>query len=234
MITAFYHIGPVNHWREIVSEQLRLLSTAAFPGHLYIHFGGNIYEQGYIQRVADAHTLPTTFLPNQPGREECPCLEAIHDYTQTPNATKYILYFHTKGITHLNEWHVVLWRWLMNAAMLTHWRASLDILIEGQWDFVAPKVSNNPFPHSSGNFWIAKTNYVRRLARFQDYYNSFMEVYAHRLHGGWSLRHSAEAWIGSGQDLRACQVSPYPMEMWHYQTWVDNVDAQVYATKHGS
>jgi hypothetical protein len=234
MITAFYHIGPVNHWREIVSEQLRLLAAAKFPGHTFIHYGGNEYEQGYIQRVADVRRLPVTFLPSHPGREECPCLEAIGHYVSTPDATDHVLYFHTKGITHLNEWHVVMWRWLMNTAMLTHWEESLGTLEEGQWDFVAPKVSNDPFPHSSGNFWIADREYLRRLEPFEDYYRSFMRVYAHRLHGGWSQRHSAEAWVGSGPDVRACQVTPFPMDMWHHNPWAANIEAQEYATRWGS
>jgi len=233
MITAFYHVGPVNHFREVVAEQLRILAAASFQGHTFIHYGGDIHEQGFIQRVADVNALPVTFLEGHPGREECPCLEAIHEYAQRCDPEENILYAHTKSITHPN-WHTTMWRWMMNAYILDGWQEAEKTLIEGNWDFVAPKVSNDPFPHSSGNFWIAKASYVRGLQPFQDYYKTFMKVYASRLHGGWSQRHAAEAWIGSGPDVRALQLTAYPFDMWHHGPWVENIEAQTFATRHGS
>lgn len=234
MTTAFYHVGGHNHWREIVAEQLRCLGNAQFPHLIYVHYGGPIDEQWFIQRVVDVHNLKISFLPNQPGREECPVLEAAQQHALTAPPDERILYFHTKGITHLNDWAVVQWRWMMNAYMLTFWESAIAELINGKWDFVAPQVFGGHIPHSSGNFWWTTAKYLSRLKDFRQYYDTFLEAYGRKVPSFWSRRHAAEAWIGSGEPLRCHQLIEFPVTMWDHSSWVRNVAAQTFATKHGS
>lgn len=233
MITAFYHVGGLNHWREIVSEQLRILGKARFPGTIHVHYGGPSDEQWYIQRVADSRGLSVVFLPNQPGRGESPVMEAIQRSVRD-NPDINILYFHTKGAGNPNSWRHVMWRWMMNAYVLAQWENALATLVDGNYDWVGTQNFGPPLIHCAGGMWLATTSYLRTLPDFPTYYSTFLENVPHRPH--WlERRHADEMWLGTGQEPRYYDLmNPNTVELSNHWSWCEHPEAQLYATQHGS
>ena len=112
----------------------------------------------------------------------------IKDYAKE-NPDDYILFFHTKGITH-NDKPSDDWREYMGYFAIERWRDCIEKLNEGfdccgvMWNKDTPIGS---FPHFSGAFYWAKASYINTLNH--DYLDS-----AWRFH--------MEFWIGSNPDAK--------------------------------
>jgi hypothetical protein len=237
MITGVYHVGGVAHWREVVSEQLRLLGKAKFPGLIHCHYGGPKEEQWFIMRVAEVHGLEITFLPNEPGREEAPAIRFTQEYAMTCDPDEHILYFHNKGCGTPNSWRHVMWRWMLNYYILVEWEKALATLQAEGLDWVGPQCfRDGDFPHGAGNFFIARSAHLRRLEPFERYYATFLEKHPTGRPHWMSRRHASEMWIGSDGELNFASLMPEPMmvELSNHQSWCAHPEAQVFATRHGS
>lgn len=64
----------------------------------------------------------------------------------------------------------------------------------------------DPWPHFSGNFWWARSEYVASLRAFGDLPPPVR---------GWDLRHQCERWIGSGDKVRACSLHQSHVDHYH-------------------
>lgn len=105
------------------------------------------------------------------------------------NPEDYILFFHTKGITH-NNTAINDWRHYMEYFVLDQWKDCIKKLDEGfdccgvLWNRKTPI---GEYPHFSGAFYWAKASYINTLKH--DYITS-----------PW--RYHMEFWIGSNPDVR--------------------------------
>lgn len=116
------------------------------------------------------------------------------------------LYFHAKGVTSLNRifkkgnyaryvnYH--FWRKHLEWGVMESHQLALDTL--KTYDVVGTNFSIWPTPHYSGNFWWAKSNYIKDLAapKDKDWWDKYRQ-YNPELNN-ISYRTSAEMWIGSG------------------------------------
>lgn len=105
------------------------------------------------------------------------------------NPEDYILFFHTKGITHQNQ-AVTDWRRYMEYFVLDKWRDCIQKLDEGYdccgvlWNKHTPI---GEFPHFSGAFYWATAKYINTLNH--DYIDS-------------EWRYHMEFWIGSNLNAK--------------------------------
>ena len=83
-----------------------------------------------------------------------------------------VCYIHTKGVTstirHLESSNInqyknyYYWRQYLNWGVLQNWKACMYALDTG-FDVAGINYYNTPSRHYSGNFWWAKSNYIKRL-----------------------------------------------------------------------
>jgi hypothetical protein len=122
------------------------------------------------------------------NKELIDTLKWIRDYSKQ-NPDDYILFFHTKGITHYTP-ATEDWRRYMEYFTIENWRDCIAKLDEGYdccgvlWNKDTPI---GDFPHFSGAFYWAKASYINTLNH--DYLDSL-----------W--RFHMEFWIGSNPNAK--------------------------------
>lgn len=115
----------------------------------------------------------------------------------------YVLYFHTKGVTHPTEELYVRWRHRMEHACLWNWKQCVTNLDQG-YEAVGchwltpekfPSLVTSPF--FGGTFWWTTAKYLMQLPKLPE--------------PSWANRFEAESWIGRRR--------PYPRVMDYYPGW---------------
>jgi hypothetical protein len=123
------------------------------------------------------------------NNEEADTLKWVRDYAKD-NPDDYILYFHTKSVSHLNM-ATEDWRRYLEYFNLENWKECVAKLDEGydccgvMWNQDTPI---GCFPHFSGNFWWAKTGYINTLK------HEWLDT---------EWRYHREFWIGSNPLVKA-------------------------------
>jgi len=83
-----------------------------------------------------------------------------------------ICYIHTKGITRTVKYNSLdiesikryyYWRQYLNWGVLSNWRACTHKLQYENFDVAGINYTDSPSPHFSGNFWWARTDYLKKL-----------------------------------------------------------------------
>lgn len=123
------------------------------------------------------------------NKEEADTLKWVRDYAKD-NPGDYVLYFHMKGITKQNE-ATEDWRKYMEYFAIERWKDCIAKLDEGYDCCGVMLNSQTPigyWPHFSGNFWWATTDYINTLKP------EFLEL-------PW--RYYREFWIGSNPNMKA-------------------------------
>jgi hypothetical protein len=132
--------------------------------HLYQHASDGLYDKlGYI------HTKGLSFLSGE--RDHDPHRPGIRDHTQD------------KTLIAINSWrHFLEW------GSIDMWKKNIDILDTYQTSGVNYMAS--PWPHYSGNFWWARSDYVKTLEH---------PITVMKKRNGWAdQRLSFESWVGTG------------------------------------
>jgi hypothetical protein len=189
-IKIFYHAYLINNYKDIITEQL----TNIFYSELYkncqeFHIGivgGEEAKKWIINLVEKYSKIKLYFFDNGDEKNTLNLIPLL----SRPN--DYILYLHTKGITHIDEIPQHLWRKLLNYKTINEWKKCIEIL--DNCDCVGPLYREDTylgyFPHFSGGFWWSKYEYITTLD------NSYLdENYIHK-------RMGAEFWIGSNPNSK--------------------------------
>ena len=223
MILGVYHIAAVNHWHEIVNEQLSLLAKAQFPGPIHCTFTGLEEEWGYVHHVAQRFGLDCRLAQLTKFADcEFPAMRLVEGLAR--DAEDIILYFHTKGVTRPNEWPHLMWRLFMNAHCLTGWQRMHEALARSAEHDCAGAGwiewwGTNAF---AGNFWMAKAEYIRSLMPFDEYRVAY---------GG--TRWAAEHWINSRGTARPLNFGPLESCFHAHGYWTSHPDLCELAYRHG-
>lgn len=200
-IYGFMHVAMMGEWQAIVAEQLLKLrasglydktaklrvgivggSAEEFP------FADNKIEVAYASpRLKDAE-FATLSLVEAQARQE-PSL---------------VYYLHTKGVSHENPC-VSDWRRLMEHFLILRHEDCVRAL--ASHDICGVDWLRRPEPHFSGNFWWARSEYVRRLPSLRAWLRP----------DGWDFanRHACEWWIGMGASPRVACLHSSPID--HYR-----------------
>ena len=211
-MSVFYHIwspAQTQLWQFIVDEQLKRLYRHGIHVHadMYCAISGPLAERiaDYVRLYDWIHILEVS--PDDQEYEGL-TLKKLYEHVLTEKEKQAVMYFHTKGISHMSG-HSSLckvpginndrmfksvnsWRHQMEWGVIDQWREALEKLNDHH--VAGVNYCINPWPHMSGNFWWARADYVRTLAHptlghYQQDPGDF----------GVIERMKYEKWIGTGQ-----------------------------------
>ena len=208
----YYHIAQMGNWEEVVPDQIFALANSG----LY-----DFADKIFVGIVGDMSiTLPSKFeiifhYPNI-RLAEIPTLNALREHALLEEFN--VLYIHTKGVAYLEKGNtkeiVTYWRKYMEHFCIGKWKECLDALDEfdaAGCEFYGPNkhFSGNTNPHFSGNFWWARSSYLRTLPRVDD-------VVLPEMHS--APRMKAEFWLGSGnQNIKVRELFHHGMNPYCFE-----------------
>ena len=129
---------------------------------------------------------------------ELPTLNALRK--RALNETFNALYMHTKGVAYIEKGNtkeiVTFWRKYMEYFCIGKWEECVEAL----WEFDAAgcEFISTGQPHFSGNFWWARSRYLRTLPLVEE----ITLPEEHSTH----TRMKAELWVGSNPKLRVKEL----------------------------
>lgn len=189
-LLVVWHAASIGCYREVVPEQLHLLSELGLSHVLCTHVGPDL---PFVQASASAAgvQLMVEYSDSDPLKCEVPAMLLVERLARWNDGA--VLYLHTKGVTRPTSALHQRWRRLMHAHTLRPWRDHLRRLEQGAtccgFDWINQK--DHPHGHFSGNFWIARCDYLRTLPQYSEFHAK----------EGYS-RFSAEQWVGRGPDCQ--------------------------------
>ena len=218
MIVGFYHICTMNHWREVLTEQVDLIQSSG----LY-----DACDRIVVGKVGTEvlPSLPSKFKVSYEGEVtdfEFPTLKLLHTHCKRWGGQ--VWYIHTKGVSHSRE-SVAAKRdaWIEGidydtlATNLTLWRRFMMHYVVRKWGLCHEALKDHDVcgaawrkypPHFSGNFWWARGKYVSKLPPIRKYLSTVGC-------SSWSTgpRGAAEYWICHGNpkvcNLKRADVNLY-------------------------
>ncbi len=210
---VFYHVACLNHWRQVVAEQMNLLSLYGLNSQpVRVGILGTDEDCQTFRQIVAENGVAVEIVAHEPDlrRFELPTRLALERWARRAPDDSALFYFHSKGvggapIDPLRE----SWRRLMNRYLIPRWRDLLRELNEFDligvnWHGKDPD-SGDPqrdywkgHPHFSGNFWWARADWIKRLPPLQEYYdNPTFPRYSPE-----AQRVGCEFWIGSAENPR--------------------------------
>ncbi len=191
---VWWHVCAINHWKEVVDEQLRLLAFCGL-NHVNACLLGTQTQAAYLLYQAYRRGVVLTLHRVSPdhGEWERAAIQAVWDFSQG-NRDHAVMYLHSKGVTCPGDRQKMQWRRVMQLEVVARWRRNMEILQVCDmcgvcWQELAD------FPHFCGNFWMARCDWLARLPE--------PEQYRHRHPGkswaghSWTDRMWNETWLGS-------------------------------------
>ena len=182
---CFYHVACMGHWREVVREQMALLERVGVKPRAFVL--GSAEDAEWVA----AQGIEVLGRDERLDLYELPTLQAAYEWARV-NPTGAVLYLHTKGVSAPGDPNKRPWRELMMEALVGCLPHNLALLT--RYDMVGVDWQNSPtFPHYSGNFWLARADWLASLDDPATYQASRTEKVADQ---PWR-RMFAEMWLGS-------------------------------------
>jgi len=169
----FYHIFLSDKINDIISDQLSKLENSGLlkESELYVNiidiynnqYPINDFNYNIIKTYAKDINMDTN------NYYEKMTLHRLYKHALTHDG--YYLYFHTKGISRINDAtngnysykNVENWRHIMDHFNIEHWKDCEEGLKEG-YDLVGCNYNGDwGTPHYSGNFWWANSEFIKKL-----------------------------------------------------------------------
>ena len=187
-IYGFYHVYAVNHWKDIVLEQindikksgLHKTTTKIFVSLVSTNIDSDI---AFLKRVI-GDKLQIIFTGSDPKVYEYPALEYLYNMSQESATSFYAYYFHTKGSSNCAEslkWYAPQIktlekllrisadaRRLMSYWNFQRWHLAVSVLQNGFADCYGTNYTLQ-LPNKqyyAGNFWWAKSELIRSRKPF--------------------------------------------------------------------
>ena len=151
-LTTFWHVAIMGAWKEVVQEQGLMFRLCDLRPKIGIVGPDADYD---FDSVGD-----TMFHRPRLKLYEMPTLHELWKHSKEhPNEA--VLYTHTKAVFNTSRVRHA-WRQLMQHWLVWQWRRTLpalDLVDIAGVDYVHRK----GLPHFMGNFWMARTNWIREL-----------------------------------------------------------------------
>jgi hypothetical protein len=178
-LTHFYHVFADGDWETPAREHFDAVESSGLMNQLGSIFLGVVGSPENRVKVASA--LPGVVVVEADEGWEQVTLQKLHHYSHDHEAK--VFYAHTKGAYQVDEYHM-LWRRAMTYDTVTRWRECVDALdhvgAAGSYWLKSVMPEHSEHKHFfGGNFWWARTNYLRALPPV-----------------GVEHRWQAEGWIG--------------------------------------
>jgi len=179
MLAHFYHVYADGVWEAPVEEHLHALTVSGLLENLDDVFVGIVGSRE--NRAAVKERFPAVVIAEADTGWEQLTLLKLHDYAMKHEGK--IFYAHTKA-AHQDDEYRAKWRRAMTYDTVTRWRECVDALdvvgVAGPyWMSSRDSEHKDHQKFFGGNFWWARTNYLRALPPV-----------------GLEHRWQAEGWIG--------------------------------------
>ena len=169
-VTVFYNIFAGGHKRgaeKIVLEQLHQITNSSLWTNINeIRYAtvGNEAVDGFVQKLCRKRGLPCIRLGHADVGSELITLQPLHDHCRENNRD-YVAYVHDKGSFHKTPANVNLRRALLRAlsSQGCYDAVTSKTPLGEPCDVCSLRFSPLPHQHVSGNMWLARCSYVKRL-----------------------------------------------------------------------
>lgn len=198
-IFGFMHIATLNHWREVVAEQLLKLRSSGLWDRTNRIFVGVLGNEAHQLDFAD-EKIQVIYRGKNIAEAEFPTLEHLQQFCGEKECLVY--YIHTKGVFRVSDM-TRDWRHLMEHFVIQRFEDCLEKLTTCDVCGVDWETSG---PHFAGNFWWARSSYIRALPQ--------LSRLRRRDPTADIDRHICEKWIGMNPSVRA--ESLHQSEVNHY------------------
>lgn len=196
-IKGFIHVFMVNHWQELLVNQLKLMKKSgllkASESITVIPIGSNatgyVYDLDNILSRFGRKKFNAFYGYPDGSVGEIITLTEVKCKAAVAKEEEYMFYIHLKGVTseHICGQPIRDWRNLMEYFVLERWKDCVSALDNG-FDICGVNWHENPWPHFSGNFWWAKASYIKSLPPISGYMARDFNIHDRRV--------KAESWIG--------------------------------------
>lgn len=204
-IAVFYHLGAMNSaWDKFVNEQMSLVKSSGLADKATVNmcfaspdFAINEIKIYIKQKFPFVNLLSSRVMSGKGEQEnlfEGQTLKEIQTYSKTNDA--YVLYFHSKGMLQFGSQPVNDWRQYMNYWMIERWEDCVNLIEKEKVDAVGTNWNYEFYPHFSGNFWWATTDYIKTLPNVLDRKLYYDESLTKKLGGH---RFCYESWLATNK-----------------------------------
>ena len=173
MLTKLYiHTPNLPGWEYIFMEYVSKLLTSKL---IYVvdevHICVNGDPSNMMHILDPLVHMSNKFIPRQVNLDaakwEWPTLSTLHQDILAEDTPAYIGYVHLKGLNRKSVYDQKVFDWRQYLAYWTieRWQDCFKTLgsVSPNIDAVGVNWMNNPWPHYSGNFWWAKSEYIKTL-----------------------------------------------------------------------
>jgi len=196
-VRHFFHVYAHGTWVEPVTEHIAAMAEAGFRSPVTVGLVG-LEEDCYRVRERITALLRRAGLPPVDGWVEAQVgyeqvtLAALHAWARGQGEYSAVLYAHSKGAYSENPFSGP-WRRSMTRHVVGQWPRCANLVTSGYdaagchwltpWRDHDPEVQHPvPAPFFGGNFWWARTGYLKRLPPPEH-----------------DFRHQAEEWVGQNE-----------------------------------
>ena len=216
-IAIYFHVSDHLGWQELVDDKVLLMQRTGLWDHAHIiqfqlHYDPASYRDWNVPYLRD----PRVYLSYTPGSHaplgETYSIKQLHMACkeQAEDDVWAVFRTSTKGLTHRHDetWPVAQqWNDYIDYWTIEQWKLCYQSLKAG-YDLVGANwhPAGAPRGHFSGTVFWARSDYMRTCYELQWPH----QVNDARQLEGFSPRHDAEVWIGTGAEL------PRVLELHHY------------------
>lgn len=185
-----WHVAAMGNWQAVVKEQLRVLKESELDD-ITCTFVGKGLDWFLLQCISEGIRVYIAQANENISHYETFAMLHIEKFVKTSEEP--VLYLHTKGVSQPQCSQRPKWRKVMHEMVIRRWKQNLGFLTDFDAvgvNWIGGVVSSNS-PHFSGNFWLARAEWLRKLPNFVKYHAS----------RGF-IRLSCESWIGSAGNCK--------------------------------
>ena len=203
-IHVFFHICCINNYIEVANEIIDKIIGSGLYGEatkIFYSILGNA-DASLIERFKKLDKLELVYSSADIKEVEYPTLIKIYEFCLKNDSM--VLYLHTKGVSNPRDRFRQLWRKRLLQKTVGEYNVCIKQLNSGYdisgcgWKEM-PKAGQRvnyaigTYPHYSGNFWWANSNYIRTLPNIKKIEEHHRAVRHNKFD---KYRLNCESWIG--------------------------------------
>lgn len=223
-IKVIMHVNDLPGAFELLSDQMTRASESglldAADEWILCTNGAESNFDGAKEALAEFDNVHFVHTSNDTKLWEWPTLDFMKKICDETDEDFAICYYHLKGLSRLNDQRVTDWRLYMEHFMVENWEQCFA-KVSNDFDLVGTNIIEQPWLHSSGNFWWTRASYVRTLDALvhpaDTAWGTISPYTGARLDEG-NFRYDHEAWIGS-KSPKYFEISHTPGKAepgWHF------------------
>jgi len=207
-IRVFMHLNDMPGAFDLLGEQLtRMSESGLLDAAEKVILCSNGNPDSFMpaqQAIGDYQNCKWYHTSNRTDLWEFPTLDLVkRNCDATLGDEEFnVCYLHLKGLSRPGDQRVIDWRNFMEHYTIDKWEENIAKLDEG-YDLVGTNIIEQPWLHSSGNFWWSKSSYIKnKLSALpnpeKDLKWGTPSPYTGAILDGGNFRYDHEAWVCTG------------------------------------